>query len=174
MLHGWLFLAFCLCVKASLSCASFIWKCVLLTGSFSCELNSFSWKTFCRRTLFETEAQGTEMACSFCSTNDLILYTDLQVAVFSVTGDSSCSGHGSVQQTEVAESTGRWRLRLQACSHCRQRSAHSREWNYAFLITLNWRSFWERFLKQNCLAGRLISSLSHWRWWGRFNDTSDF
>ena len=98
------------------------------------------------------------------------LYTGLQVAVCSVTGDSSCSGHGSVQQTEVAESAGRWRLRLQACSHCRQRSAHSREWNCAFLITLNWRSFWERFLKQTCPAGRLISSLTQWRWWGRFND----
>jgi len=30
--------------------------------------------------------------------------------------------------------------------------------------------FWERFLKQTSLAGRLISLSSRRRWWGRFND----
>ena len=50
--------AFCLCVKTSLSAKPFIWKCVSRTGSFSYKSNSFLYQRFCMWTRFETEAQG--------------------------------------------------------------------------------------------------------------------
>ena len=55
----------CLCIKTSPRAKSFIWKCVKPSTSFSCQSNLFSYERFCRKTRFETDAQGNyEMAHS--------------------------------------------------------------------------------------------------------------
>ena len=71
----------CLCFKTSPSAKPFTCKSVLLTSSFKCKSNSFSYERFCTWTRLETEAEGnSEMAYS-TSGSGLLLWATYEASL---------------------------------------------------------------------------------------------
>ena len=69
--------SFYLCFKMSFVAKPFIWKWILLTSSFSCKSNSFSFEWFRTWTRFETEAKGnSDMTYYWLACDDKVVVVD--------------------------------------------------------------------------------------------------